>query len=75
MIEKLVGILSFTGGVIIVFMGVGVLVIRGVTGEIPEIAEYILMLLIVVFGCSTAAHVITSGLGKGKPGSKGPSDE
>jgi hypothetical protein len=74
MIEKLIGFLSFAGGVIIVFMAVGVLVIRGVTGEIPELLEYVLMALIVIFGCSTAAHVISSGLGKGKPGSKAPSD-
>ena len=65
--EKVLGTVSFVGGIIIVFLGVGMVLMEGATEEKSEVLKTTLMTLLFITGTTTMLYVTKTGLGKGKP--------
>ena len=64
--EKTLGTISFVGGIIIIFLGLGMVLMEGSGKEKSETLEMTLMALLFVTGSTTMLYVWKSGLGKGK---------
>lgn len=64
--EKVLGQISFIGGIIIVFLGLGMVLMEGSGNEKSETLEITLMTLLFITGTTTMLYVWKSGLGKGK---------
>ena len=64
--EKVLSTVSVVGGIILAFLGIGMMLMEGATEEKSELMETILMTLLFFTGGVTMLYVIKSNSGKGK---------